>query len=102
MPKYTAREGKMTTEKQANKAIRDVENAAGLAPKKSKKQKENKVKNFIKSTKFTVIVTILLTALTIYGGYRLYDFVYTQGYQDAQQEQKAIAKQVAELSKEKQ
>ncbi len=93
----------MTTEREANKAIRDIENAAGLAPKKSKKQKENnKVKNFIKSTKFTVIVTILLTALTIYGGYRLYDFVYTQGYQDAQQEQKAIAKQVAELSKEKQ
>lgn len=87
-------------DRKANETIRQINKA--IDKEEKTKKENNKVKKFFKSTKFTVALTVILTALSIYGGYRLYDFVYTQGYQDAVSEREAIAKQVAELSKTKQ
>lgn len=56
----------MTTEREANKAIRDLENAAGLAPKKQSKSKKenNKVKNsfFKQPWVLTIIVAASIVA----------------------------------------
>lgn len=57
------------------------------------------LKNFFKKPATIIVLTVVLTSATIYGGWKLYSFVYNQGYQDAVQQQKTVAKQVAELSK---
>ena len=72
-----------------------------IKPKTNNKKKEEQVKKFIKSTKFIVALTVILTALTIFGGYKLYEYVYAQGYEAAKTEQIAIQKQVtAKLKQE--
>lgn len=86
-----------TKEAKANKDIRDINKE--LDKEEKTKKENNKVKNFFKSTKFTIAATIILTLLAVYGTYSLYNFIYTKGYQDAKHDQAAIAKQVAELSK---
>ena len=65
-----------------------------VKPKTNNKKKEEQVKKFIKSTKVIVVLTVILTSLAIFSGYKLYEFVYNQGYEAAKSEQTAIEKQV--------
>lgn len=88
----------MTSKAKSDDAFLRSTNKSIDKTEKTKKE-NNKVKNFFKSTKFTIAATIILTLLAVYGTYSLYNFIYTKGYQDAKHDQAAIAKQVAELSK---
>lgn len=69
-------------------------------PKTNKKEKE--MTKLYKSTKFTIAATVIVTALVIFGGYKLHEFVYNQGYNAAISEQASVQKLVSAQLKQNQ
>jgi hypothetical protein len=87
---------------EATRAIRDVENNMLNIQSKRNKKENKQVKTFYKKPIFIVIMTVIMTLSAVYGAYRLHSHIYNQGYQDALKQQKAIASEVAKLSKQNQ
>lgn len=65
-----------------------------LTKPKNKQTKESEMTKFYQTTKFAIVSTVIVTALVIFGGYKLHEYVYNQGYNAAQTEQAAIQKEV--------
>lgn len=86
-----------TRDRKANEDLRAINKE--LDNQEKTKKEHNKVKNFFKKPIVYIVLTVIVTLAAVFGTYKLYEFVFSQGVQYEQNRQATINKEVAARSK---